>query len=1110
MNKRSIISNSKIIYLLTLTVLVTLIFQNPITSFAEDTGTIELDLKFQNGDRVVTYQTVLEIFQDDIDEPYQIIEFPESNPYMIESLPLGHTYTVKVYLNDMFAEQSFIILDEPTEELKIFIPLQAGMTFSVFYNDGSTPIEGAKISIKSDNGNEWANGSTDSDGGTQRFWLQSNNLVIDDYYVAEISLGEGIVYLDYPITFYPSVIGDIKIITPWVDNIENLVVIQVYKDILQKVQKEDGKFVVELYDSKNNKVAQSQVNFRGDVSFSNFPVDKYSIIVLKVSDEPDEESEVWASKTIVITGDEGFISILKKSVQPETPIVTCNCVAFRLDDVQDYYLRGPQVDVMGLFQQKNADLTIGIIGSVFGDDPQLLSFISRGLANDHPTLEVASHSYSNAKLPTMNKTDQIILLEKTNEVLDKTLGITPKVLIPPQNLFNDDTLEAASELGFTHISGHIEEIHSPPYLGANSKVLYFPASTQTAKLNPDGITWDKLDRSVILEDIRWFIEEYGFVVVMMHPYEFTIEEFGAYTTETDKQKIEETGNLIDDLREFGVEIVTISEINEKIVQPGQQTNATKAFQDPDTYEDSNCFEAFAPFVNLSTCNLHGQELFQINLTAADLSYVNFSEANLKRIDFTNTILTGADLTEINFYQGILTDADLTYANLTNSKIEEVAILNTNFSNAILKGINISNLSAKGSNFSNADLSNAIVKGAGFTNTQFSGANLSDSDFSGINLSNSKFDGANLSRINLIGSTLSGADLSGADLTGADLTKTILRDANLSNAILLQVSLSGTDITNSDLSGANLSGIDLTGTNLKGVNFSNVDLTEANLSGVDLTGSILNGVNFSGADLSGVILKNVNLSNTILKGINLSGVDLSDSNLDGVDLSNTILKGTNLSRSSLNGVSITGSDLSDSILTGIDFTVVVFDDVNFSNADLQESNFSGVDLTNSLLTGVNLSNADLSDTNLSNVNLSGSLLTGANLSGVDLSGANLSGVDLTGAIFDNVNFSNADMRRILLSGVELSGINFSGADLKGADFSYSNLSGADFSGSILESADLFEAEITNTDFSGADLTGVDVNFKDIENAKTDDKTKLPEKGFFFFREIYSLFRVLFGF
>jgi len=527
MNKRSVVSNCKIIYLLTLIAMFTLIFQNPITSFAEETGDIELELRYQNGDRIITYQTVLKIFQDKISEPIRIIEFPESNPYIIESLPLGHKYTVKVYVNDMFAEQSFIILDESKEKLKILIPLQAGMQFTVLYNDGSTPIERAKVSIKSDDGNEWAKGDTDSNGETTRFWLQSNNLVEDDYYIAEVSLGEGIVYLDYPITFYPTVIGDIKIITPWPDKIENIVVVQIYKDVSQKVKKDDGKFIVEVYDSKNNKVAQSQVNSRGEASFSNFIVDRYSIVVLKSSDEPDIEPEVWATKTTVITGDEEFIQIFKKNVQPESQIITCNCVAFRLDDVQDYYLRGPQVDVMELFQQKNADLTIGIIGSVFGTDPLLINYIERGLANEFSTLEIASHSYSNAKLPTLDKSEQKILLEKTNEVLQNTLGVTPKTFIPPLNLFDDNTLEIVVELGFTHISGHIDEQHSPPYLGVDSEIFYFPANTQTAKLNTDGVRWDKQERSLILEETKEFIDKNGFAVVMMHPYEFTIEKTGS-------------------------------------------------------------------------------------------------------------------------------------------------------------------------------------------------------------------------------------------------------------------------------------------------------------------------------------------------------------------------------------------------------------------------------------------------------------------------------------------------------------------------------------------------------------------------------------------------------
>ncbi len=366
MNNRSSLLN-KSIYILSITVLFTLILQSIPTSFAEETGNIKLDLRYENGDRISTWQTTLKIFQDDEEEPFAIVEFPDSNPYEIKSLPLDHKYTVEIFVNDMFAEEGFVFLTEPEAELKILIPLQAGMQFVIYYSDGRTPIEDAKISIKSHEGKEWVKGDTDSDGKTIRFWLQPN-IVEDDHYIAEISLAEGIVFSKYPIRLFPQVIGDVKIITPWTDNIGKLITINVYKKNLQKVQKADGVFVVELYDSENNKVAQSNVNIRGEAYFSNIDVDRYSIVVIKTAEELDE---IWATKETPITGDEKSISVYEEGTKIQSSITTCNCVAFRLDDVQDYYLRGTSTRCHGVFQQKNADLTIGIIGSVFGTDPSL-------------------------------------------------------------------------------------------------------------------------------------------------------------------------------------------------------------------------------------------------------------------------------------------------------------------------------------------------------------------------------------------------------------------------------------------------------------------------------------------------------------------------------------------------------------------------------------------------------------------------------------------------------------------------------------------------------------------------------------------------------------------
>ena len=564
-------------------------------SFAEETGSIKVEIKYTNGDKLNTWQTTVKVLQDDGDYSYVVVENPKTNPFLIDSLPLGHKYTVEVYVNSMFAGTSFLNLEEKEGKLNVVIPLSGGYRFVVLYNDGQTPIEGVTISIKSDDGHQWNQEITDERGITTRFWLQSNNLVEGDYYIAEISLDEDLVYSYSPVIFHPATQGDIRIKTQWPKIIDNLITISVYKDVSQKVGKSDGSFMVELYDVENNKVAQSSVNIRGDAFFSNFKVGKYSIQVVKSLDDPNQESEIWATKDTAITGEERFILIFKKGILAQDAPRTCNCVAFRLDDIQDYYIRVPAVDLMELFQQKKADLTIGIIGGFFGEDPHLVNFLKRAIVNKYPTLEIASHSWNNSPLTNFDKNDQETLLLKTNEKLLEVLGVAPKTLVTPHNEFNDDTLALLPELGFTHLTAHIKETHSPPYPFENLELYYFPASTQTAKLLPDGVTWVIQDRAVILEEIRGFLNKYGFAVVMMHPYEFSITELGIFTGETDKQMIGEVGRLIDELRDEGIKLVTISEINEEVRKVSQQDVVKKPDVSQVTPQSCGCVAfRFAP------------------------------------------------------------------------------------------------------------------------------------------------------------------------------------------------------------------------------------------------------------------------------------------------------------------------------------------------------------------------------------------------------------------------------------------------------------------------------------------------------------------------------------
>jgi hypothetical protein len=68
----------------------------------------------------------------------------------------------------------------------------------------------------------------------------------------------------------------------------------------------------------------------------------------------------------------------------------CGCVAFRLDDIQDYFLREVQMEVINIFDRKDASLTVGVIGNYFGGDAALVQFV-RDKAANNPSFEVANH-----------------------------------------------------------------------------------------------------------------------------------------------------------------------------------------------------------------------------------------------------------------------------------------------------------------------------------------------------------------------------------------------------------------------------------------------------------------------------------------------------------------------------------------------------------------------------------------------------------------------------------------------------------------------------------------------------------------------------------------------
>src|SRR6267143_3450054 len=72
---------------------------------------------------------------------------------------------------------------------------------------------------------------------------------------------------------------------------------------------------------------------------------------------------------------------------------SCHCIAFRLDDIQDYWLNNVQTKIIDTFQQKNASLTIGIIGNHVGNDVKLAGYLKDKVKTNNPSIEIANNGW---------------------------------------------------------------------------------------------------------------------------------------------------------------------------------------------------------------------------------------------------------------------------------------------------------------------------------------------------------------------------------------------------------------------------------------------------------------------------------------------------------------------------------------------------------------------------------------------------------------------------------------------------------------------------------------------------------------------------------------------
>lgn len=529
---------------------------------AEESEAIQLEIKYTNGDRADYNGMKIMVYQD-FDKSPILEKQLGANPETI-TVPENHRYKIKVYANGMYADVVYVQLNKDPEKITSFIPLSGGLQFQIFYKNGH-PINGATVVLKSQNNEEWRTGVTNDQGETLRYWVQSTTLQ-ENHYVADVYLGEIFLTSYFPIKLQPGIATDQKITTLIPEIVEELITINLFSGV-KKITSSEGNYNVRLMDLQGNAVSSSEVDYKGDAHFSNLKSGTY---VIKITAKDTSENALWPQQKIHIIGDLNKFSVFRNNEDtdvPEKAFLSCNCVAFRLDGIQDYWLNEVQIKIMSTFVEKKAPLTIGIISNAFGNDQRITDFVKQNTAENGVSLEVATKGVGLTPYTNYDRAEQNDNLKKSIESIQSAIGVRPHVLIPPDNKFNKDTLEILEENQITHISGSLINGDSPPFEFKEKEFYRFPQTASTGKFNPVTNIFDGLTSEQVIAESIQGIEDYGFAVISIQPQEFATVVNSTYVNAYNEKQIYELKNIIDGLNEKGYRIVPVGKIDSNLIVP---------------------------------------------------------------------------------------------------------------------------------------------------------------------------------------------------------------------------------------------------------------------------------------------------------------------------------------------------------------------------------------------------------------------------------------------------------------------------------------------------------------------------------------------------------------
>src|SRR3954454_5959784 len=254
----------------------------------------------------------------------------------------------------------------------------------------------------------------------------------------------------------------------------------------------------------------------------------------------------------------------------------CNCVIFRMDDIQDYWIEQGQIAPMDLFLSKNQSLSLGLIMNGLGNDSKIINKVKEGF--NRGLFELALHGWNHTDYTKLSEQEQSKSLDLANTKLVSLFSNKSSIFIPPENAFNNDTLKAMQQNGIEVIStaGYAEDafdggksifnassisINQSNGASSNHSLVFHLPETSSFK-NYDQGKWIKNPVNSIISNVTDNINKYGYAVITLHPQDFVKSDNNdTFTNQVDENQIKDLSTLIDYFVSKNIPIASFSNIS---------------------------------------------------------------------------------------------------------------------------------------------------------------------------------------------------------------------------------------------------------------------------------------------------------------------------------------------------------------------------------------------------------------------------------------------------------------------------------------------------------------------------------------------------------------------